>query len=366
MARTRRARTTLLGAAVLVTALVVVLAGIGWIEPNTDGGWHSAAALVGAALLNSIFIYTAFRTTGDHAPRRMTRMTRDQRVNVEFRHEMERFLVDMGGGPRRKYVPPKEEELSRRPAPPIDKKRRPAPPGDALHRLTENLEILGGYREDLAALLRLYQSLQDETLSSEEKKKIRSEIVRFEKVIALPFLIEDSASVQEEARVLLDDLRMGLEAKGLPPGPSEEWTPVELGSLVEQVIRSLPEDRVRPAYIQRHLGDVPLVLTRPNTLFEAVYHMFDLFLELAGGGKTIHFRTAQRGEDAWIGIGVGPLPPGTRIATDARLSTAEDLWKELGGSVTVGDGEVQILLPMHGPTSIFSSHAGESAEEKTS
>ncbi len=173
--------------------------------------------------------------------------------------------------------------------------------------------------------------------------------------------------MQDETRQLLADLRRSLSAEEGTVPAREEWTPVDLGEQIEQVIRSLPEERARAAYIDRHLGDMPLVLSRPNSLFEAFYYVLDSMLDAAGPGRTIHVRTAQRGDDAWIGIGIGPSEAGaSALDGDRRIRAAHDLWRELGGQQTIGDGEVRIVLPMHGPASVFSERPGRTVDEKTS
>ncbi|MFH1682124.1 MAG: hypothetical protein ABIH26_15960 [Candidatus Eisenbacteria bacterium] len=356
--RIPRTRSALITSAVLVTALAVVWVGVGGVS---EGGASPAlgAALLGAALLNCLFILLARR----HPPKRVSRK---QRVSAEFRHEIERFLSKTGGGTRRKP----DAGGCPRPAPPPpapeDASRPLGPPEELVARIGENLEMLGGYREDLSALLRLYRLVADESLSLEERKRTLGEIKRFEKVIALTFLLEDSVSVQDETRELLVDLRRSLSAEDGAIPVREEWTPIDLREQIEQVIRSLPEDRARPAFFDRHLGDLPLILSRPNTLFEAFYYVLDCFLDAAGPGKAIHIRTAQRGEDVWIGVGVGPTEGGMdAVLRDRRVQAAEALWKELGGEQSVGNGEVRILLPMHGPASAFSDRGARTADEKT-
>ncbi|MFH1277943.1 MAG: hypothetical protein ABIK65_06155 [Candidatus Eisenbacteria bacterium] len=369
MTGTPWSRVILIASAVLVTALVVVVIGFGWGIPGAADRTGLAAILLVGALLNSVFIHRLLRKRGVPAEPEL-RMTRDQRVNTEFRHEVERFLAEMARGTRRDFDPKKKRSEAKKP-PPIpsrDEDRPPAPPEDLIARVAENLEILGGYREDLSALLRLYRLLDDPTLTVEEKEKTKKEIRRFEKVIALSFLLEDSSSVQDETRRLLEGLRRTLSGEETVSVPREEWTPVDVKDQIEQVVRSLPEDRTRSAWIDRHGGDVPLVLTRPNTLFEAFYYVLEYFLDLAGG-KTIHVRTAQRGEDVWIGVGVGPTPGASvpEMETDSRVAAAGGLWRELGGNQTLGEGEIQILLPMHGPASLFSEKGvRRGAGEKTS
>lgn len=369
MAGTPWSRVIVISGAVLVTALVVVLVGFGWGPSRTGEGTGLAALLIVAALLNSVFISRLLK--GRNVKREAEpRMTRDQRVNAEFRHEVERFLADMSRGPKRKFDPKKKRAEAKNPPPPpaAEEGCAPMPPEDLIARIAENLEILGGYREDLSALLRLYRLLEEPSLTPEEKEKTKKEIGRFEKVIALSFLLEDSSSVQEETRRLLEGLRRTMSGEETAATPREEWTPVDLRDQIEQVVRSLPEERSRSAWIDRHPSDVPLVLTRPNTLFEAFYYVLEYFLDTAGS-KTIHVRTAQRGEDVWIGVGIGPTAGASvsEMETDRRVVAASGLWRELGGTQTLGEGEIQILLPMHGPASLFSEKgAGRGAEEKTS
>jgi len=361
---TRKAhQVVLVTAAVVVTALVVVITGFGSLLPFGVHGSPAAVLLVTAGIVNSILIYWLRRTP-------QTRVTRNERVSAEFRHEVERYLSDMTGySPkgRRQEDSDSPEERHVPPDPSAEAIRR-IPPGDLIGRITENVEILGGYREDLSALLRLYRLLHDSSLSSEERKRTEAEIQRFEKVIALPFLLEDSASVQEETRDLLENLRAVLrDENGTPAESAEEWTPIDLHDQIEQVIRSLPEGSARSAWFSRHFGDVPLLLSRPNTLFEALYYVLDYFLEVAGSAKAIHLRTAQRGEDVWIGVSVGSgNVSGKDAEGDRRIEAARKLWEEMGGKQTVRDGEIQILLPMHGPASIFSERSHRSTGEKTS
>ncbi|MBM3321690.1 MAG: hypothetical protein FJY73_13590 [Candidatus Eisenbacteria bacterium] len=354
-----RTRAALVVSAVLVTALAVVWVGVGGLSPDGASPILGGALLAGG-LLNCFFIYLARR-------RPARQVTRKERVSAEFRHEVERFLSEKGHGARRTT----DEAKPARPAPPAPEPAetpRPLPPAeDLVARIGENLEILGGYREDLSALLRLYRLVADESLTLDERKKTLDEIKRFEKVIALAFLLEDAISVQDETRALLVDLRRSLSAEDGTVPVREEWTPVDLRDQIELVIRSLPEDRARSAFFDRHLGDLPLILSRPNTLFEAFYYVLDRFLDAAGPGKAIHIRTAQRGDDVWIGIGAGPVEGGAHaICNDRRVQAAEELWRELGGELTVGDGEVRILLPMHGPASVFSDRGARTAGEKTS
>ncbi len=349
--------------AMAVTALVVVGIGAGWLSPSDGGGGGFTVLLVMAALLNSFFLYIYLKR-----PRR-EKPTRGQRVSAEFRHEVERFLSEMGRNPRKNYQREKREE--RQPPPPSasdgDRERHILPPDDLIARIRENLEILGGYREDLSALLRLYRLLSDDDLSAEEKKKTRHEIERFEKVIALSFLLEDSSAVQDEAKRLLRDLQSSLNGEEAFPAAREEWTPVDLRDQIEQVIRSLPEEQARKAWFRRHPGDLPLVLSRPNTLFEAIYYTLEYFLDISGGGRAIHIRTAQRGEDVWIGVSIGASgAPSGEIESDRRIAASRDLWNDLGGKLTIGEGEVQILIPMHGPASLFSEKVSREAREKTS
>jgi len=363
MARLPSSRAALAAAAVFVTALVVLLFGTGWNLPGMEGAGPSWVP-VAAALSLSLILFLYVRLPRREKPKKMTR---GETVNAEFRHEVERFLAEMSRGPRPRHDRKKRSTARRPPPPPPGEEKIPArSPGELIERIAENLEILGGYREDLSALLRLYRLRCDERLSLEEKERTRKEIDRFEKVVALSFLLEDSAAVQEETRRFVAALG---ESTGAPKGTSgapEEWTPVDLGPLVEQVIESLPEDRSRSAWIERHLEGVPLILSRPNTLFEAFYHLLDLFVEIAGG-RAIHFRGAQRGDDLWIGVGVGPgESPPPFVETDDRISRAADLCREVGGQQTVRSGEIQIPLPLHGPASIFTHRAGEGARGKTS
>jgi hypothetical protein len=360
MGRISRRRAVLVLLAVLATALVVIRIGVG----DGDGGCSMAAlfpTLIVIALLNSVLIYGLWvRRRPGKKP------TRAQRVSIEFRREIERFLSAGGRGERRR---PDPTTIGRpAPPPPPTAAARPlTPPHDLITRIAENLEILGGYREDLSALLRLYKIAADDSLSLDERKKTEAEIQRFAKVIALPFLLEDSVSVQDETRQLLSDLRRSLDAEEGSIPAREEWTPVNLNDQIEQVIRSLPEERARAAYFERHLGDMPLVLSRPNSLFEAFYYVLDCILDTAGPGKAIHIRTATRGDDVWVGVSIGPSERGAaRLAEDRRLGVARDLWKDLGGEQTVGNGEVTILLPMHGPASVFSDRPSRTADEKTS
>jgi hypothetical protein len=358
MVRARRRRALLIASAVFVTAVAVVWSGAGSASYASARG-STGTVLVTAAFLNSLFIYLLMRSPKE-------KPTRRQRVNAEFRHEVERFLSTEARGPRRP-APQAGERPS--PPPPVDPEpKAPAdPPEDLIARIGENLEILGGYREDLSALLRLYRTFADESISLEEKKRVLDEVKRFEKVIALAFLLEDSVSVQDETRGLLVELRRSLHAEEGDLPPREEWTPVDLREQIEQVIRSLPEERARAAFFQRHLADVPLVLSRPNSLFEALYHDLDCLLDAAGPGKAIHIRTAQRGDDIWIGMGLGPTASGEeRLREDRRLRAAGEIWKDLGGCQSTGDGEVRVLLPMHGPASVFSERSGRTANEKTS
>ena len=351
--------------AITVTALVVVGIGVGWFSSSDGGGGGLAALLVMAALLNSLFLYIYLR----RPPGGGEKQTRGQRVSTEFRCEVERFLSEMGRNPRKNYQNEKREE--RRPSPPStsdgENDRHILPPDDLVARIRENLEILGGYREDLSALLRLYRLLSDDDLSADEKKKTRHEIERFEKVIALSFLLEDSSAVHDESKRLLGDLRSSLNGEETPPDAREEWTPVDLRDQIEQVIRSLPEEQARKAWFRRHPGDLPLVLSRPNTLFEAIYYTLEFFLDISDGGRAIHIRTAQRGDDVWIGVSIGASgAPAGEIESDRRIAASRDLWGDLGGQLTIGEGEVQIVIPMHGPASLFSEKVGREAGEKTS
>ena len=290
---------------------------------------------------------------------------RQKQIAAEFRHEMERFIREMGQSPRGsgKARPREEEDGEPKKAPsPLKKKSRPAPSGDLILRIAENMEILGGYREDLATLLSLYRLLHGGTLSEKEREKTISEIRRFEKVVALPFLLEDSTSVHEETTQLVEDLSSRMRPDAEPLQEQEEWTPVELHDQIEQVIQSLPEETARSAWFEREIGDLPPLLSRSNTLFEALYHVLDFFTEAAAGGRAIHIRSALRGEDAWIGIGIGPVEGGKQtLMNDERIKASSDLWKELGGSQKIGNGELQILLPVHGPTTIFSQRLTGSA-----
>lgn len=359
MRRLLRSRAVLVLPAVLVNALAVIRIGLGEGEPGRTNP-PLLPILVLAALVNSLLVYGYWARRSP--PKRKTR---SERVSIEFRREVERFLSNGGRGERRK---PDAAALRPAPPPPPSDGRRPlVAPDDLITRIAENLEILGGYREDLSALLRLYRVAADESLAPDERQKTEAEIHRFAKVIALPFLLEDSVAVQDETRQLLSDLRRSLDAEEGTVPAREEWTPVNLNEQIEQVIRSLPEERARAAYFDRHFGDMPLVLSRPNSLFEAFYYMLDGILDAAGSGKAIHIRTAQRGDDVWIGVGIGPTEPGSALlGGDRRISAAAGLWKDLGGDQTIGNGEVSVVLPMHGPASVFSERPGRTANEKTS
>ena len=352
-------RIFLIAAAVLVTAaaLGAVVFGVGIpSEGNAPMG-----VLLGGGLLNCALIYLLLR------PKRPT-LSRDEHIAAEFRHEVERFLSEMGrpvrgvrnedGAPAR---PP-----GREPPKPAEKRTSPLTPEEMLTRIHENLEILGGYREDMAALLGLYRLLQDGDLDEEERKKTCEEIRRFEKVVALPFLLEDSGSVQHETGRLLEDLRRRL-VEGVETEPDrEDWTTVDVNDVIEQVIRSMPEDRARSAWFERRLGDLPPVLSRPNTLFEALYYALDAFLETAGAGKAIHIRTSQRGAEVRVGLSIGSLSDGGEaLRADRRLRAASDLWHELGASQDVGDGRLLVKLPAHGPISYLSESSHEGSVEKT-
>ncbi|MBN1825127.1 MAG: hypothetical protein JW958_02600 [Candidatus Eisenbacteria bacterium] len=352
-------RIFLVAVAVLVTAAALgsVVFGVG----IPDQGSAAAVVLVFGGLVNSVLIYLLLR------PGRRA-MSRDEHIAVEFRHEVERFLGEMGRplrGIRGEDAPPPRAPARKPPEPVVDRTRL-LPPEELLGRITENLEILGGYREDLAALLGLYRLLQDGDLSEEDRGKAREEIHRFEKVVALPFLLEDSGSVQHDTGRLLEDLRRQLLSGEDTAEIREDWSPVDLNDVVEQVIRSMPEDRARSAWFERRLGDLPPVLSRPNTLFEALYYVLDAFLETAGAGKAIHIQTSLRDEQVRVGFHIGSLSDGGEaLRADRRLRAAAGLWAELGAEQSVGDGRALVRLPAHGPISYHSEPSRARSVEKT-
>jgi len=294
--------------------------------------------------------------------------SRDEHVNTEFRAEVERYLQDATAGKPRPAR--RKERVSDKPSTPVVRPKTEdmlpndgAPPVDLLSRIVENVEVLGGYRDDLSALVRLHRMLEDPQLPGEKAEATRREIDRFEKRIALPFLLEDSEAVQEETIGLVDDLRRWLRSDRQGEKDLEVWTPCDLHHRLETAIQALPEDRVRTCWFERHLGDITLVLTKPETLYKALYHVLDYFTEKIGGGSPIHIRTAQRGDYAWIGIGSAPSESARDLDTDVRMAEAGELWNELGAKFVTGDTEVRILLPLHGPMHIFQEEAGESAEK---
>lgn len=294
--------------------------------------------------------------------------SREEHVNEEFRAEVERYLVDATSGQARPKR--RKERLADKPAKPTvrenTEKALPkdgSPPVDLLARIVENVEVLGGYRDDLSALVRLHRLIEDPQLPDEKREATRREIDRFEKRIALPFLLEDSEAVQDETVGLVDDLRRWLRTDRHGEKDLEVWTPCDLHNRLETAIEALPEDRMRSCWIERHLGEITLVLTKPETLYKAMYHILDYFTERIGAGNPIHVRTAQRGDFAWIGIGSAPTENAADIATDARMAESRDLWNELGAKIVTGDTEIRILLPLHGPMHIFQEETGESAEK---
>lgn len=300
---------------------------------------------------------------------------RSEHVNLEFRHEVERYLNEVAGASHRGGRTRAEKETidrteADRPEPRSAEPRPPvsaASTGDILGKLTENIEVLAGYREDLVALLQLHRRLADPHTKPVEREEVRREIARLEKTVALPFLLEDSEAVQAELQNLVEDLRRWLRhGAAREAGDDDNWSPVDLHGRIEMALERLPKERARGCWFERHFGEVPLILTRPAGLNEALHLIFDYFSETVGGGQAIHIRTAQRGEFAWIGVGSAPsdTSPGT-TTMDERIQSATRIWDDLGADVVVGDTEVRILVPLHGPMHLFHEEVGESADEKT-
>ncbi len=304
-----------------------------------------------------------------------TLMGKSDHVNLEFRREVERYLGEVAGSsPRGKKNRYTEESCPSAgdggAATPQQVKPatagRSVPTGDSLGKLSENMEVLAGYREDLVALLQLHRKLADPGTGPVDREKTMRDIARFEKTIALPFLLEDSEAVQQEVTTLVGDLRSWLRHGAVDHRADEVWSPVDLHSRVEMALDKLPGDRGRSSWFQRHYGEIALVLTKPQSIFEAFHSIFDYFTDMVGSGQAIHIRTAQRGEYAWIGIGAAPNEhtAGT-INLDPRIEKASRIWSDLGANMVTGDNEVRILLPLHGPMHLFHEEVIEKVDKKT-
>ncbi len=317
--------------------------------------------------------------------------TREEHVSTEFRREVERYLSEVsssGGRPRRGEVriemPPEETGSDQSAVPSTGEQvskdveiYNDSPPvhaleGDVLGRITENVEVLGGYREDLVALLQLYRSLQDPARSPAQNEKTIKEIRRFEKTIALPFVLDDSRTVQSETTGLVGDLRRWLRHGAVDEKSGESWTPVDLHSRIEMVLEELPHEQARVTWFERHYGEVPLLLTRPEELNRSLQLIMLYFVDKIGASQAIHIRTAQRGEYAWIGVGAAPTEVSAEeLSSDEQIIKANRIWNDLGGHMVTGENEVRLLVPLHGPVHLYAEEAGEAgeagenAEEKT-
>lgn len=365
MDATRRKNFAFRMIAALLGGTSIVILSLGDTIPDIYAWMVAAAGLICAALV----LYFSYG--------RRALFGRSEHVNVEFRHEVERYLHDVSqGSPRGARTKSEQDEIAKsdeeRPAAPRPPARErtagpAAPTGDTLGKLTENIEVLAGYREDLVALLQLHRKLADPHTRPDEREKVSSRIAQLEKTVALPFLLEDSQAVQGEVEVLVDDLRRWLKHGPVKDTTSDEtWSPVDLHSRIEMALEKLPREKARGCWFERHYGEIALILTRPQSINEAFYHIFDYFTDMVGGGQAIHVRTAQRGDYAWIGIGSAPneRASGT-INLDERIEAAGRIWDDLGANVALGEMEVRILIPLHGPMHLFHEEVGESADEKT-